>query len=241
MTARNARIDLVPWDYDSSEHVERMYLQRLACGWRSEEVREKWTGLGRQGHKTLYWVVIRDDVSEREKVISQHIAHNPKESTPIHDTAPTHWHQPRTPSGHPIHPIGHISLDLRAEQNAALNLIDEGIVWVAGLFISHTLQAGGFGREVMQRAELIAAQPPLNGKWIVLDTMRREQQMSSGFIQKMYLAHGRAAPTVATQDWYERQGYRVFSVEKAGYKWVNPETGERVDIDYLFLKKRLQE
>lgn len=93
----------------------------------------------------------------------------------------------------------------------------------------------------MQRAELVATQPPLNGRWIVLDTMSREQQMSGAFIKKVYLAQGRAAPTVATQDWYERQGYRVFSVEKAGYKWVNPETGEREDIDYLFLKKRLQE
>lgn len=50
-------MDLIPWDYDSSEHVERMHLQRLGCGWRSEEVHEKWTGLGREGRKTMYWVV----------------------------------------------------------------------------------------------------------------------------------------------------------------------------------------
>lgn len=93
----------------------------------------------------------------------------------------------------------------------------------------------------MHHAETIAAQPPLNGKWIVLDTMSREQQLSSVFVSKVYLANGKPAPSVAIQDWYERQGYRVFATEKAGYQWVNPTTGEREGIDYLFLKKRLQE
>lgn len=59
MTDRTPRVDLIPWDYDSDEHIERMYQQRLACGWRSDEVREKWVGLGRAGRKTLYWVVSR--------------------------------------------------------------------------------------------------------------------------------------------------------------------------------------
>lgn len=33
-----------------------MYLQRLACGWRSDEI-QKWTELGKAGKKTLYWIV----------------------------------------------------------------------------------------------------------------------------------------------------------------------------------------
>lgn len=63
MTDRTPRVDLIPWDYDSDKHVERMYQQRLACGWRSDEVREKWVGLGRAGRKTLYWVVSRSQSS----------------------------------------------------------------------------------------------------------------------------------------------------------------------------------
>ncbi|KAF3767624.1 hypothetical protein M406DRAFT_233774, partial [Cryphonectria parasitica EP155] len=196
MTDRPSRVELIPWDYESPEHIERMYLQRLDCGWRSEEVREKWTKLGRDGQKTLYWV----------------------ESQPIHDTAPTHWHLPRTPTNHPFHPIGHIALDLRPDQDRQLGLSSSSssstdgdtIVWVAGLYVSHTLQAGGFGREVMHLAETIAAQPPLNGRWVVLDTMSREQQLSSTFVKRIYLAQGKPAPTVAIQDWYERQGYEVF-------------------------------
>lgn len=103
MTERKPRIKLIPWDYDSNEHVERMFLQRLACGWRSDEVREKWTTLGREGKKTTYWVVctglilpmatifhttdsvalqvLRDDFPDREKLLAQHIAGYPKVST----------------------------------------------------------------------------------------------------------------------------------------------------------------
>lgn len=51
-----------------------------------------------------------------------------QESGPVHDTAQTHWLQPRRPTGRPIHPIGHIALDLRPEQNASLKLADEDIV-----------------------------------------------------------------------------------------------------------------
>lgn len=91
----------------------------------------------------------------------------------------------------------------------------------------------------MHHAERIAASPPLSAEWIVLDTMTREQQMSERFLQRLYIAQGKRVPRIATQDWYERQGYEVFAREDGGYKWASPVTGEREDIDYLFLKKRL--
>lgn len=56
MSGRNPRVELVPWDFDSEEHRARMHLQRLACGWRSEEV-QKWAEQGRAATKTLYWIV----------------------------------------------------------------------------------------------------------------------------------------------------------------------------------------
>lgn len=93
----------------------------------------------------------------------------------------------------------------------------------------------------MQGIEAIAAQPPLWGKWVVLDTMSREQQMSTAFVERVYVAQGRPAPTVATQDWYERQGYQAFAADTAGYKWANPTTGDKEDIDCIFLRKRLPE
>lgn len=56
-TPARRRIDLVPWDYDAPAHVARMYAQRVACGWRSGEVRPGWVELSRAGRKMLYWVV----------------------------------------------------------------------------------------------------------------------------------------------------------------------------------------
>lgn len=56
MADTKPRIDLIPWDFNSEEHQQRMYLQRLACGWRSDEI-QKWTELGKAGKKTLYWIV----------------------------------------------------------------------------------------------------------------------------------------------------------------------------------------
>lgn len=49
-------VDLVPWDPESQDHVERMYHQRVACGWKSDYI-EKWKELQREGKTTLQWVV----------------------------------------------------------------------------------------------------------------------------------------------------------------------------------------
>lgn len=51
-------IELVPWDFESKEHTERMFDQRVSCGWRSDEV-EEWTRLCRAGTKCMYWAVRR--------------------------------------------------------------------------------------------------------------------------------------------------------------------------------------
>lgn len=56
-TPARRRIDLVPWDVDAPAHVARMYAQRVACGWRSGEVRPGWVELSRAGRKMLYWFV----------------------------------------------------------------------------------------------------------------------------------------------------------------------------------------
>ena len=50
------RIELIPWDHTSAEHLDRMYKQRVACGWRSDEI-EKWKIMSEEGRKVLYWIV----------------------------------------------------------------------------------------------------------------------------------------------------------------------------------------
>lgn len=110
---------------------------------------------------------------------------------------------------------------------------------MAGLYVSWALQRYGFGREAMRLIEHIASLEPLSRKWIVLDTMPRDQQMLPAFIKKVYHAQGMPTPAVPTQDWYERQGYESFARDVAAYKWANPVTGETEDFDYLFLRKSL--
>jgi hypothetical protein len=91
----------------------------------------------------------------------------------------------------------------------------------------------------MRTVENIASLEPLNAKWIVLDTMPRDQQMRSDFLQKVYTAQGKSVPTGSTQDWYEKQGYEAFARDVAAYQWESPITGEKDDFDYLYLRKKL--
>lgn len=51
-----SKLDMIPWDYNSKDHVERAYLQRVACGWRSEEVPE-WVEKTPKGAMNVYWLV----------------------------------------------------------------------------------------------------------------------------------------------------------------------------------------
>jgi len=50
------RIELIPWDHASPSHLDRMHRQRVACGWRSDEI-DKWKALSEEGAKVLYWIV----------------------------------------------------------------------------------------------------------------------------------------------------------------------------------------
>jgi hypothetical protein len=51
------KVQLIPWDPDSPDHVERLFLQRIACGWEEQSVKAKWQDLQRQGHKSIHWIV----------------------------------------------------------------------------------------------------------------------------------------------------------------------------------------
>lgn len=50
------RVELVPWDPESPEHVARMVDQRIECGWHEDKVPE-WQGHQRSGLKCIYWIV----------------------------------------------------------------------------------------------------------------------------------------------------------------------------------------
>ncbi|MBE3044320.1 hypothetical protein IMZ48_17490 [Candidatus Bathyarchaeota archaeon] len=50
------KVELIPWDPTSEQQYERMFDQRVACGWREEEVPE-WKEAQLNGTKALYWIV----------------------------------------------------------------------------------------------------------------------------------------------------------------------------------------
>ena len=52
----SAKIMLIPWDPENAEHIERLYNQRVACGWNSDMI-EKWKDMQRDGKKAIHWIV----------------------------------------------------------------------------------------------------------------------------------------------------------------------------------------
>lgn len=54
--AQTSTIILIPWDPESKEHSERLYLQRIACGWRAGQI-GKWQAKQREGKMNLHWIV----------------------------------------------------------------------------------------------------------------------------------------------------------------------------------------
>lgn len=51
-----AKVELIPWDPKSPDHVTRMIDQRIACGWASDLV-PQWQENQRTGFKCIYWLV----------------------------------------------------------------------------------------------------------------------------------------------------------------------------------------
>lgn len=51
------KVELIPWDPESADHVERMFDQRVQCGWGADKVRDSWTEWQRSGMRSLFWLV----------------------------------------------------------------------------------------------------------------------------------------------------------------------------------------
>ncbi len=51
-----SKVVLVPWDPDSDQHVQRLYEQRVACGWKQDKV-EVLRSSQREGRMAIHWVV----------------------------------------------------------------------------------------------------------------------------------------------------------------------------------------
>ncbi|KAI3332127.1 hypothetical protein HD806DRAFT_518932 [Xylariaceae sp. AK1471] len=237
MASRHAwKVEIIPWDHLNPEHVQRMYDQRLACGWRADEVPE-WAESAKRGGKMFYWTVLSEDLPNRNTLLEQHIAAHPNETKPLQDTATEVRLARRQSTGRDFMPIGHVALDIHdAEKDTKLGL-PPGTVWVHQLFISSTLQGGGYGVATMAKVEAMAAQQPMNAKWMALDTLAKGVQQEACNITSIDVGNGNIVPVTSKEEWYARQGYKTYKVG-AGYTYHSPD-GHSIQLKVSYMKKRI--
>ncbi|KAI1386469.1 uncharacterized protein F4822DRAFT_317060 [Hypoxylon trugodes] len=232
------KIELVPWDFSSPEHVQRLYEQRIACGWRAEEV-PSWIEEAKKGGKIFYWALFSDALPEREKLIETHIETYPKESTPLRDTAAEVRLVPRQPTHVEFIPIGHVAVDIHEpEEDVKLGLPATGTVWIHQLYISRALHGGGYGAGTMSKIEMLAAQEPMNAKRVALDTLTKELQTDPKTRDILYGEGGNPAPLVSNEIWYVGQGYEVFNRAEGAYEW-SPKPGITMPMNVVYMRKPL--
>lgn len=143
-------IVLIPWDPDSPEHIVRLKLQRIACGWKVEKV-ESWRDFQRTGKMGIHWIVYSHKHPEAETSIEKHITAFPDEATPLRDTCKNILQRPHVsdPEYATFVPLGHISLDTWSDRELHGLSREKGVCLISTFYVSKALQSGGLGRATM--------------------------------------------------------------------------------------------
>ncbi|KAG0647766.1 hypothetical protein D0Z07_6646 [Hyphodiscus hymeniophilus] len=216
MGVSKPQIDLLPWDPDSSEHVERLYQQRRACGWNKQAV-EEWRSLQRDGKIALHWVVLPASDPSTASKLNVHTTAWPAESTTISDSCTNFGGKPRIPHPERVFvPVGHISLDSENEDPEQADAI-RGIYRISSFYISTALQSAGIGGATM---DAIERYPGKKERW--------EAKMADGIVEPPKVQNANVKQ-FSNQDWYTRRGYEV-----SGYRdkmWS--ETDSKGTVWYL--------
>ncbi|KAI1133601.1 hypothetical protein F5Y10DRAFT_228155 [Nemania abortiva] len=237
MASKHAwKIEIIPWDHLSPKHVQRMHDQRVACGWRASEVPE-WVKSAKEGGKMFYWAVLAENIPDRNALLEQYIAANPKETEPLQDTATEIRLAQRQPTGRDFMPIGHVALDVHDVKHDAKLGLPPNTVWVHQLYISSALQGGGYGVATMAKVEATAAQEPMKAKWMALDTLAKEVQKEAGDISSIDVGNGNIMPITSKEEWYARQGYQTYK-QGPGYTYQAPD-GHSIQLHVSYMKKRI--
>jgi hypothetical protein len=223
MGVARPQIVLLPWDPDSTEHVERLYQQRIACGWNKEAV-EEWRDLQRTGKIALHWVVRLPSSNHRHvinnlQVLSEtdpsstskvtiHTTAWPAESTPILDCCSNFGGKPRVPSpSRKFIPVGHISLDSENEDPNAADP-SRGIYRISSFYISTALQSAGLGGAAMDEIESLATAEPLNARTLTLGTAAKEYVGRKEKWEALK-AEGKVEPKVCTAFGWDVEGIMI--------------------------------
>ncbi|KAI1186345.1 hypothetical protein F5B17DRAFT_366588 [Nemania serpens] len=226
---------LIPWDPNSQGHVDRMKLQRIACGWKVEEV-DGWRDAQRQGHIGLHWVVLHPDHPETPSRLKTHLAAHPNEAEPLLDTCTAILGRPHKPDPliSSFSPVGHIALDAVTSTPELETSLSDGILSLMNFYISTALQNLGLGGVALSYCEKMAKEE-LGAKAITLATIANEECRVDS---PRRIAMKRPIPTITNQDWYSRRGYVVYGRKEAG--WVDvDDTGKEWVVSCVFLRKDL--
>ncbi|PVH78353.1 hypothetical protein DL98DRAFT_516832, partial [Cadophora sp. DSE1049] len=236
MASSTPQVELIPWDFTSPDHVERLVQQRIHCGWDSEAV-QSWIPKQESGEFNLQWIVLSDFDPDKNNKLLKHTSTYLSEVTPLQDTAPSYGGKPRTiplPQQSFI-PVGHICLGLApAHYDDPKEPFVTGSYWISNFYVSRALQSSGLGRAAMDTAEKIATSEPLNARMLGLNAINK---VDPGCEEK-YEALKLPIPPFSNQGWYERRGYKVYmDIPRAFSK--TDSTGKTWFWDAVWLKKTI--
>ncbi|KFY26911.1 hypothetical protein V491_01107, partial [Pseudogymnoascus sp. VKM F-3775] len=242
-------IALIPWDPESEEHRQRLYIQRIACGWKADKI-DMWSTRQRNGLMSLHWIVLDPSDPKTAERLSSHVAKHPDEATPLEDSAVAVGGRPRDSSSsrslEPFMPIGHISIDTIASTPKPTLLLadpENHRTHLSAFYISRAIQGGGLGTATMQAAEHMAVSV-LGAKVITLDTWDRRliiDDSKKEWREKFdYYGNGQVM-TFDPQGWYQRMGYKVIKeIEEfdgtSGYCLKRPD-GQAWCIPSVYMEK----
>ncbi|KAI0023880.1 hypothetical protein F4780DRAFT_769120 [Xylariomycetidae sp. FL0641] len=226
---------LIPWDPDSEEHVERMRMQRVACGWKIECV-EDWRDSQRNGDIGLHWVVMAPSHPLTDARIRDHVSAFPDQAEPLKDTSTkifSRAHIPK-PEVTTFHPIGHISLDGVTPDEELMTDPANGVYSLMTFYISRPLQSSGLGAAALDACEEIAKKE-FGAKAITLSTIANED---CAVDSPRRIALNRPILKVTNQDWYQRRGYTLYDRKNAAW-YDTDSTGKAWPCSGVFMRKNL--
>ncbi|ETS73529.1 hypothetical protein PFICI_14475 [Pestalotiopsis fici W106-1] len=230
-------IALIPWDPDSTAHVERLRLQRIACGWKIAKV-DEWKDLQQSGKIGMHWIALTPSHLETSSRLQKHIKAFPDESTPLADTCRVVLSRPHTPDPQfdKFIPIGHISLDVVTTFPELRASAADGVYSINSFYISRSLQRGGLGAAAMVACERIA-RTVFRAKTITLSTISNDEMYHEN---PRRVAMGLTEiPKPTNQDWYTKRGYTIYGHRLNAYHEIDP-TGKRWGIKCVFMSKELE-
>ncbi|KAI1175532.1 hypothetical protein F4777DRAFT_549624 [Nemania sp. FL0916] len=228
-------IYLVPWDPNSQQHVDRMKLQRIACGWKVDQV-DGWRESQRNGELGLHWVVLHPDHPETAPRLKRHLLAFPDEQEALSDTSTTilgraHKLNPSSPS---FCPVGHIALDSVTCAPELQSSLANGILSLMNFYISTPLQNLGLGGVALRCCEEMA-RDELGAKAITLEAIANEE---CSIDSPRRIAMKREVPIVTNQDWYARRGYKIYAAKDVA--WIDvDDTGKEWKVRAWFMRKDL--